>query len=300
MRSSLRSTSRLLITLFVLSWTFAGSAETIHLVVDARPVTVIVPDAPSPEQPMPVLMALHGYGGNGPDLADSYYLTEAAEQAEVVLILPEGTRDPRGYPFWNAGDACCNFFDRDVDDVAFLSGLPDIVAAELAGRVSLDLSRVYLFGLSNGGFMAYRLACEHPSRFAALVNVAGAMDATGEDCRPLPALGVLHVHGTADETILFDGGELIGSLYTSVEETLEVWRKAASCDMTWAVEVNDLDAKVPGRETRTLEDRCAPGVRVSLWEVNGAAHEPAVRPSFGAEVLAFLFAHQRVVQTDPR
>ena len=105
-------------------------------------------------------------------------LTAAASSAGFLMIAPAGTADSSGSHFWNATDACCNFENSQVDDVAYLDGL----ITEISAAYNVDPKRIYVVGHSNGGFMAYRMACAKADRIAAVVSVAGATFATPASC----------------------------------------------------------------------------------------------------------------------
>lgn len=259
--------------------------------VDGRMVLVVWPQRLDPSLPAPVLIVLHGYGGEGAWVADHFGLDVAATDAGMVTIVPQGTRDPRGRTFWNAARACCDFFGAGVDDVGFVEGLVDAVGMRLRDRVSLDRRRAYLFGLSNGGFLAYRIACTRPGTFAAIANVAGAMDVGGDAC-PSPApIGVLHVHGTDDETIAETGGELATVRYTGAKETVQVWLDVARCG-AWETSPRwDLEPTVAGAETLARKATCNGGVQVAWWQIDGGAHVPEVSVEFARGVTAFLLEH---------
>ena len=264
-------------------------AASTRVAVGDREVLVVVPDGLDRGRPAPLLIALHGFGSGGRAIAAGYGLVPAAADAGIVLALPDGTRDVRGNRFWNAGAACCDIFGSGVDDVGFLLSLIDAVA----DRVAIDPARVYLFGESNGGFMAYRMACTHPERFAAVAVVAGALEVDPAACAAPVPLGVLHVHGTADDVIAFAGGDLFGVPFTGAEATVTRWAEVAGCGRASTGAPFDLDAAVAGAETVPTEAACPDGVRVALWPVKGGAHVPRVADGFAARVLAFLLDHAR-------
>ena len=103
-----------------------------------------------------------------------------SDQEGFLYLHPDGTTDCLGDPFWNATDACCNFCGSSVDDVAFLSAVLDAIEAQF----TVDPRRIFLIGHSNGGFMSYRMACEHADRVAAIASLAGATWFDPLDCGP--------------------------------------------------------------------------------------------------------------------
>ena len=139
--------------------------------VAARPYEVDLPAGYDPAKPAPLLLLLHGYGDRGASLASTRWnVAAAATPRGMLLARPNGTADSHGSRFWNATDACCDFESKAIDDVGYLTAVIDDVAA----HYRVDPKRVWALGLSNGGFMAHRLACDAADRFAAVVSVSGA------------------------------------------------------------------------------------------------------------------------------
>jgi polyhydroxybutyrate depolymerase len=242
-----------------------------------------------------VLLALHGYGDTGANFVEGFGLVELARREGWVLVVPEGTPDRNGNRFWNATDACCNFFDADIDDVAYLRGLLE----ETAAAYRVDARRRYVFGFSNGAFMAHRLACEAADAIAAIVTVSGT---TWENdrCRPRSPVSVLQVHGDADPVIRFAGGRhVLGQGkgdYPGAVATVERWARLDGCSgkRTAIPPLLDLEG-APGAET-VMEQvaGCPEGVDVRLLTVRGAPHVPAFTPAFIDQVGRWLKAQTKV------
>ena len=166
-----------------------------------RPATYYVPPSYDGVTPMPLILSLHGYSANAEGFEAYFKLREATDASGVMLVVPEGTTNPMGAHFWNASGACCNFFNSSVDDVAYLGGLID----EASMHFAIDTKRVYIVGHSNGGFMAYRMACDRSDIIAGIVSLAGLPYADADDCQNSEPVSVLHVHGVFDAVIPFDG-----------------------------------------------------------------------------------------------
>lgn len=182
---------------------------------DDRPFDVYVPASYSPDAAMPVVVFLHGGGGNsqqtqgttcpGGDLTDPSCLHVVGEREGFITAYPNGT-EGRLLPdvrTWNAGGgepgayACTSGYacENHVDDIAYLTAVLD----ELEREFHVDASRIYVTGVSNGAAMANRVGCEMSDRVAAIASVSGTNEyATLGPCdlaRPMP---VLHIHGTDD------------------------------------------------------------------------------------------------------
>jgi predicted esterase len=168
-----------------------------------RPALVVVPPDHDPFAPTPLLVVLHGYRSDAEDVERLFPLAVAAEVLGVAVVRPEGTTDRLGNRFWNAAPACCDFFGAGVDDAAYLLALVEEARARMA------VSEVILFGHSNGGFMAYALACAQPARFAAVVTIAGALpDPAPPSCGVTGPARLLHLHGSSDWVIGYAGGSI--------------------------------------------------------------------------------------------
>ena len=172
---------------------------------------------------VPLLLNLHGYGSNNQKQEDYGDFRPIADTANFLVVHPNGTIDAANNRNWNT------FGPRGagVDDVAFLSTLIDT----LARRYRVDLNRVYSTGMSNGGFMSYELACQLGNRVAAIASVTGSMTASRlAGCtsgRPVP---VLEIHGTADNTVPYNGGTALQ--FVAIPTLLNSWVQRNGCDPT--------------------------------------------------------------------
>jgi polyhydroxybutyrate depolymerase len=243
-----------------------------------------------------VLLALHGYGDTGANFVGALGLPALARRESFVLIAPDGTPDPRGNRFWNATDACCNFFESTLDDVAYLRGLLKDVAA----AYHVDRRRQCVLGLSNGAFMAHRLACEAADEIAAIVPISGTTWDDPGRCRPTSPVSVLQVHADADRIILFGGGSHVLGLgrgnYPGAVATVERWARLDACsgERLAVPPLLDLD-QVSGPETAVEQIRgCPAGIDVRLLTMHGAPHVPFFAPAFGEWVWTWLKAHPKV------
>jgi polyhydroxybutyrate depolymerase len=257
----------------------------------ARPVEVTVPDQWTPTKKWPLVLVLHGYGASGG--LQSFYLgiTGRASQLGYVTLAPDGTRDPSGSLFWNATPACCNFGKVNVDDVGYLTGLIDEAIAQLA----VDPERVYLVGHSNGGFMAYRLACEHSDKIAAVAVIAGATHPDPGVCKSPKPVNVLHIHGTADDVIQYEGGSIQGGQFPSAEQSILQWVERNGCSTTpTSSGMVDFDGAVAGDETDRLSyPNCTGSIVVDHWLMQGSAHIPGFSEPFRDALATWLLQRTR-------
>lgn len=257
-----------------------------------RPTTVFVPPGYDATKPAPLLILLHGYGASGV-IQDAYLGVKAVAQAHgMIYAHPDGTKESGGKQFWNATDACCNFYGSTVDDSKYLIDLVN----EIKTRVNVDPKRVYFFGHSNGGFMSHRMACDHAGDIAAIVSLAGAMFDDPTKCKPTEPVSVLQIHGTMDDTIAYGGGTLVNT-YPSANETIMDWVTLDECDPTPDVTKPDLDldGNLAGAETHVQAwgNGCKAGGHAELWTMDGGGHIPAISDTFTETAIQFLLAHPK-------
>lgn len=241
---------------------------------------VYVPAGLDRAVPAPLVLWLHGSGGSWASAERTSGLDAQADQLRLIVAYPQGA-PPR--QTWNAGQGVV-----DVDDVAFVK----VIIDEVAKEHRVDPDRVYVGGLSAGGAMAYRLACEAADRLAAIASVSGGSGPS--DCRPARAISVLHLHGTADQQVPYEGG--FGTTPVNnkpVVQTNAEWRARDGCP--------EPTVERSGPLTKTTAAPCRGGTEVTLYTVEGGTHlaplATATGGTFAASdtplVVKFLLAQKR-------
>lgn len=199
-----------------------------------REYLVHVPAKYDPARPTPLLVSMHGGGGNMNYMAsdDRYGQISKSEREGFIVVFPNGySRTPGGkVATWNAGNCCGPARDQNVDDVGFIRRMLE----DLSQRLNIDRRRIFATGMSNGGLMAHRLACEMSDTFRAVAAVAGT-DNT-KRCAPANPVSVLQIHARNDDHVPFDGGmgpKSKGAAvtnFTSVPESVARWVERNACD----------------------------------------------------------------------
>ena len=258
-----------------------------------RPVTLLLPKGYNPAEPLPLIIVLHGLGVNGEFQAIYLKLPELQQKEKFLLLAPDGTKYNGTLHFWNAG------LETEVNDVAYVESLID----EVSKVYRVDSRRVFMVGHSNGGFMAHRMACDVTSKITGIVSFAGTMfDAKEWSCNPTRKMNVLHIHGTEDRVVKYNGGKTSGGgilksplQYMSAVEAVNWWSKFNQCKEIKPVSDKlDLESNIKGDETaiqRAIE--CPQGGAVELWSIQGAEHIPPLSDTFAQQIWDWLNQHTK-------
>ncbi len=257
--------------------------------------------ATAPDGPAPLVIGLHGGMGSGPQFEANTGFDAVADENGFVIVYPDGIGGVMGNQnlrTWNAGNCCGPAQQQNIDDVAFIDALIDQVSTS----VSIDPDRVYAVGHSNGGIMAYRLACELSDKIAAIGVYAASLGVA--PCQPAEPVSVMHVHGTGDQNIPINGGagsrSLAGVDFAPPLDGVRTLAGADGCADPPTVERS-------GDLTTTTWSSCEHAAEVRFVTIDGASHAwpggtgPSSRlvgpayPNYdtSAELWAFLAAHPR-------
>lgn len=243
-----------------------GSSERPTTFGGDRPVKLQVPEPFDEGREYPLVLVLHGYSANG-FFQNAYFgFGATVARGDAFVLAPDGLTDSRGNQFWNADPVCCDFDNRHPDDVAYLGGIVE----DVEDSWPIDPKAVVAVGHSNGGFMAYRLACDRGDLFDSIAVLAGT--AAMVACDPPEPVNVLHIHGTSDPTVPF----------ATAQPSVDQWaaRNGCAAGMTPGDPL-DLDTALDGAETRTAtETGCPTGGTTTLWSIEGAGHVPAITGKF--------------------
>ena len=241
-----------------------------------RQYKVHVPSKYDPKLPMPLLFCIHGLGQDGNLFCvDGAGMPAKSDSAGFILVMPNGFENS-----WNAGTCCGGAASQQLDDVGFFRAM----FMELSKHLNIDLTRVYATGLSNGGYMSYRLACEASDIFVAVAPGAGAIgmaDIGGgtsgssdiSKCEPSAKVSVLDIHGTSDPLIPF----------STQKPSLDRIAAANGCGKTTRPATQP---ETKGDTTCVTYEGCPNGVDVTGCSVQGGGHVWFGSPNCGTGVEA--------------
>jgi polyhydroxybutyrate depolymerase len=227
-------------------WTLGSDAG-------ARSYRVHVPASYDPARPMPVVLDFHGYTSNGAEEEYLDHMTVKGDAAGFIVVQPDGLNNS-----WNAGACCGQSASAGVDDVGFVGAMVDALEEKLC----VDTARVFATGMSNGGFMSHRLACELSDRIAAVAPVAGVNGVA--ECNPTRPVPVLHFHGTDDPTIPYAGNA--ERKWRSVKESTQGWVTRNAC------KAPPVETLAKGNVHCVTYGECKDGADVTLCTVLGGGH----------------------------
>lgn len=219
------------------------------------------------EDPLPVVVVLHGMGVSRADMSHVAKWREAVSERKFIAVFPEGTVGT-----WNAGPCCPPSSLLGADDHGFL----DLVYDDMQRQYRVDTDRVFLTGFSNGGVMTYAHACSRTQKFRAIAPLGGS-NLLG--CTPDSPLPILHIHGNPDPVVPFDGSLALTQILSSepfpvVPDSVGQWAQANGCNP-----ITQTEPLVDRVQLHTWGD-CPDDAPASLIEVAGVEHNWPDVPGF--------------------
>jgi polyhydroxybutyrate depolymerase len=228
-----------------------------------------LPASLDPTRPTPVVVSLHGFASNAMSQELLARWNWIADKEGFVVVYPEGTSFPLR---WNSGGT---LFSQGVDDVRFFRD----AISDLAQVVAIDPARIYVTGMSNGGAMANRIACEAADVVAAAGTVAAVPMEASQACTPQRPVPLIAFHGTADPLVRYEGGAhqmpaLIRWInlrgvpfsYPPVETWIAGWAQRDGCRLT----PEGIPATGDARGIRYSD--CQGDAEVVLYPIEGGGH----------------------------
>jgi len=216
---------------------------------------VYLPASYQPDSQMPLVFNFHGLGSSAGQQAFYSEMNQVADTSNFIVCYPDGIDNA-----WNSG------FGGEVDDIGFT----DKMIGQINENYSIDLSRVYSCGMSNGGYMSYANACELSKRFAAVASVTGSMTTDYIPlCMPTRPVPIMQIHGTADDVVPYDGNPFSAS----VGDVLTFWNSQWNCLDPTATSspVEDIDT-TDGCTANHIVAYCGDEIISELYQVIDGAH----------------------------
>ena len=236
-----------------------------------RSYVTLVPTSYEDGERAPLVLALHGGGGDGERMCKlKGGVQELAEEGGFIVVCPDGVEN-----HWNDGRELEKWraHAEDIDDVGFLLSLIDIISDDY----SIDPDRIFVTGMSNGGKMSLRLACEAADTFAAAAPVIASLPAD-LDCHPSEPISILVMNGMEDPLVPWEGGQVhfyrqeLGEAL-STPDTLAFWVSENGCDPTPVSEwLPDIDPEDKTRIKKEVYSECDAQTSVVLFSVEGGGH----------------------------
>lgn len=248
-----------------ISSTFAQSDEILSLEHDGetRSYRLHFPPQYTGSESLPLVFNLHGNTSNA--LQQELYskFSDVSDTEGFILCHPDGMPIQGGVGnTWNVGFSG----GSTADDAGFLNAIID----ELHSNYNIDLTRVYSTGMSNGGYMSYKMACEFTDRIAAIASVTGSMVPSElTNCSPTRAIPIMQIHGTADPTVPYQGA----SWTTGIESLVDWWVATNGCmDGPFVTDIPDMDPDDGCTAERYEYTSCTNNVTVEFYKITDGGH----------------------------
>ena len=212
-----------------------------------RVARVHVPASYDPKKRTALLIDVHGRTVNASSQMTLSKSKEKADAEGFIVIHPESGTSPTA---WNSGTCCDPASTNNVDDTGFMKKLID----EAEAKLCIDPQRIYMMGMSNGGYESNRIACELADRVAAVGPVTGLLLFSG--CNPTRPVPIMMINGTADTL----------TQYQYAVQTADIWKGKNGCTTQMQTYQN-------GDTTCVTHGGCTAGADVVLCTVQDGGHQ---------------------------
>ena len=233
---------------------------------ERRKYLLYMPTNYQPDKPIPLVISLHGFSEWPAHQMRTSCWNEVAERNGFLVVYPSGTGFPRRWRvFDQAGET-----EESLRDIRFISELMD----KLARDYPIDQRRVYVNGLSNGGGMAFVLACALSERITAMGSVAGAYSFPAEQCKPSRPVPMIFFHGTADPIVPYQGGQSARRFtFPSIPDWVKQAAEHNGC------QPSPVEIPASGEVHGVKYTNCEQNAEVIFYTVNGGGHSwPGGKP----------------------
>lgn len=220
--------------------------------------------------PVPVVLMFHGGGGTPEGLARTSQMNKQADLHGFVVVYPSGSGSNPRRLFWNVLKSQTYATVNNIDDLGFVERL----LSDLQSKIRVDTSRIYAAGMSQGGMLCYRLACDEKmsGRIAAIAPVGAVMTVDPQECRASRAVPVISFNGLQDPIILYQGG-----VSTKIPRNDRINRPSVNDSIMYWVKLAGLSEKPDASGSRGQAEmkqygQNQAGSEVLLWSLADGGH----------------------------
>jgi poly(3-hydroxybutyrate) depolymerase len=226
---------------------------------EKRTYRLYVPKSYDPARPTPLVISMHGGGLWGTAQMEMSRWNTVADDHGFIVVYPSGVggRGPRA---WRAGGG-----EGSGRDVRFIAQLIDTLKASY----TIDSTRIYADGVSNGGGMAFLLSCTLSDRIAAVGLVASAHFLPWSACEDRTPVPMIAFHGTEDRFTPYHGGTswvARDHVFPSIPRFTANWARRNRCG------AKPVESAVAADVTRLEYTSCADDASVVLYTIRGGGH----------------------------
>lgn len=256
--------SILLLSLLLLSAIAYTQYDSLFFEGRDRTYLVHLPTGYTGNTALPLVIVMHGGFGNALSAENISKFSIKADTENFIVVYPEGVKGGvLNASSWNAGSCCGYASNNDINDVGFIDSLLNTLVTQFA----IDTTRIYASGMSNGGFMAYRLACELSDRIAAIAPVASSMNLTS--CTPNRPVPIIHFHSYIDSNVPYLGG--VGDGFSNhynppQDSVMNAWGNLSNCGVIGDTVVNN------AQYTLTKWTNCECGTEIHHYITQDGGH----------------------------
>lgn len=278
---------QLTILIFTLSAWVTASGQTwvvdsIYHQTQYRYYGAYLPVAYNGTTPWPVVLTLHGGGGNALGTVGFTQMNNVADTANFIVVYPQGTQVGTKCCSWAAGVGSPSD-TLGIDDILFFNKLLDTLITQF----NVDTNRIYSTGLSQGGYMSQRLACELSNRIAAVAPLCSNLDSLQMiSCNPTRPISIMVINGTSDLLVPYNGATFRNNgwplTYFPTDTLMNFWALKNGCNII-PISQNLPDTNLTDNSTITKfqYSNCNCNVQTILYRVNGGGHTwPGVENTF--------------------
>ncbi len=223
---------------------------------------------------VPLLIALHGGGGTAEGMIKltRSRFNELADRHGFLVVYPQGLKKS-----WNddRADPISYAHKNNIDDIGYLSKLIQIMRRDH----NVDSGRVFVTGISNGGFMCFRVARELSGQVKAVAPVCATIPQDSKENHiHAPPVSIVLINGTMDPLVPYDGGHVQvlnrnrGNII-STDETIRIFIGTNAC--SGVPRIDTLANIDPDDKTMTIRNTYVnpkTGQKVVLVRIEGGGH----------------------------